>query len=183
MSDYIEVDNRKVLKLMDDLSFTKAETKRALKGGLRDSAKIIQKQARINLKNVRNEASGMTLKANNLLQFVRITVYKNAQGARVDVMDDKRKSTNKRLAKKGMDNKSFILKFFALGTDGRFTKSHTRTGYGRKGIRRKGKGGYRGRIGESQFFKMAVDSKKNEAERTLQTSIENQINKIVKRRK
>ena len=43
----IEVDKTKINKMLDDLSFTKAEAKKALKGGLRDSAKIIQKQARI----------------------------------------------------------------------------------------------------------------------------------------
>ena len=38
----IEVDKTKINRLMDDLSFTKAEAKRALKGGLRESAKVIQ---------------------------------------------------------------------------------------------------------------------------------------------
>jgi hypothetical protein len=178
----IEVDKTKINRLMDDLSFTKAEAKRALKGGLRESAKVIQKQAKINLKAVRNQASGTTLKAQNLVQFVRIAVYKSGTGARIDIMDDKRKSTYKRLAKKGKDNKSFILKFFATGTDDRYTKSHTKAGYGRR-TERSGRGGFRGRIGKSNFFKLAVDSKQKEAERMLSNSIIEQINKIVKRRK
>lgn len=179
----IEVDKTKINRLMDELSFTKAEAKRALKGGLRESAKVIQKQARINLKSVRNQASGTTLKAQNLVQFVRIAVYKSGTGARIDIMDDKRKSTNQRLAKKGKDNKSFILKFFATGTDARFTKSHKKTGYGRRGVKRSGRGGYRGVIGKSNFFKLAVDAKQKEAEKMLSNSIIEQINKIVKRRK
>lgn len=179
----IEVDKAKINKMLDDLSFTKAEAKKALKGGLRDSAKIIQKQARINLKGVRNQASGTTLKAQNLIQFVRIAVYKSGTGARVDIMDDKRKSTNKRLERKGQDNKSFLLKFFATGTDGRFTKSHKRIGYGKRVAKRSGRGGYRGVIGKSDFFKKAVDAKQKEAENMLSKAIVEQINKIVKRRK
>lgn len=178
----IVVDTAKINALMEDLSLKKGEAKSAFKKGLRQSAQIIQRQARMNLRSVVNQASGTTLNSKNLVQFIRIMVYRNAQGARVDIMDDKRKSTNLRLEKKGLENKSFILKFFALGTQDRYTKSHSKSGYGRN-TKRKGRGGYRGRIGTSQFFRRAVDSKKTEAESMLEKSIIEQINKVVKRRK
>lgn len=177
------VDVQRINLLFNSLKMSNKEAKAAVKGGLRKSAQVIQKQARMNLRGVRNEATGKTLSSKNLLQFVRITVYKQAQGARVDVMDDKRKSTNARLARKGMDNKSFILKFFAMGTEDRYTKSHQRWGHGRKGIKRSGRGGFRGRIGNSQFFRMAVDAKQKQAEAMLEDSIVEYINKIVKRRR
>lgn len=180
---YVEVDSRKINFLFDSLKMSNKEAKAAVKGGLRKSARIIQKQARMNLKGVRNEATGKTLNSKNILQFVNLAVYKNASGARVDVMDDKRKSTNARLERKGMANKSFILKFFAAGTEIRFTKSHKKSGFGRKHIKRSGRGGFRGKIGNSQFFKKAVDAKKKEAEEMLEDSIVEFINKVVKRRR
>lgn len=184
MSDgRVEVDVKRVNGLLNGLKMTNKEAKAAIKGGLRKSMQIVQKQARTNLKGVKNEATGQTLDSKHLLQFVRLIVYKDAQGASVNVMDDKRKSTNTRLQKKGMENKSFTLKFFAAGTDERYTKSHTRTGQGRKGIRRKGKGGYRGRIGKSGFLKKAYDLKKREAERTLEEAIMKHIIKVANRRK
>lgn len=182
-NNYIHVDVGRINFLINSLKMSNKEAKKAIKGGLRKSSQIIQKQARVNLKGVKNEATGKTLKSNNLLQFVRISVYKNAQGARVDVMDDKRKSTNVRLQRKGMDNKSFTLKFFATGTDDRYTKSHVKRGFGRKNIKRSGKGGFRGKIGNSQFFRKAVDAKKKEAEGALENSIVEYINKVVSRRK
>lgn len=177
------VDSRKINALFNELSFNKGEAKQALKGGLRKSAQIIQKQARLNLQSVRNRASGTTLNSKNLMQFVKITVYRNAKGVRIDIMDDKRASTNKRLQKSGIENKSFILKFFALGTDARYTKSHKRTGYSRRTAKRIGRGGYRGIIGESQFFRLAVEAKKEDAENMLEKAIIEQIKRVVKRRK
>ena len=179
----IEVDTGRINELFNALKMTNKEAKAAIKGGLRRSAQVIQRQARMNLKGVTNEATGKPLNARTLLPYVRVTVYKSAQGARVDVMDDKRKSTNIRLSRKGKENKSFILKFFATGTEPRYTKSHIRTGIGRDNIKRKGKGGYRGRIGNSKFFKMAVEAKKVEAEKMLEDAIVDYISKIIKRRK
>ena len=67
---YVEVDSRKINFLFDSLKMSNKEAKAAVKGGLRKSARIIQKQARMNLKGVRNEATGKTLNSKNLLQFV-----------------------------------------------------------------------------------------------------------------
>ena len=179
----VEVDVKRINALLNGLKMTNKEAKRAIKGGLRKSMQVVQRQARMNIRGVKNEASGRTLDSRNLLQFVRLIVYKNAQGASVNVMDDKRKSTNARLQKRGMDNKSFTLKFFAKGTDDRYTKSHTRSGQGRKGIRRSGRGGFRGRIGNSGFLSRAYAAKRQEAERMLEDSIVEYINKVVSKRR
>lgn len=177
------VDSSKINLLFERLNMSNKEAKAAIKGGLRKSAQVIQKQVRTNLKGVRNEATGKTLNSKNLLQFVNLVVYKSARGARVDVMDDKRKSTNMRLQRKGMENKSFILKFFATGTEDRYTRSHRKSGFGRKNLKRSGRGGFRGKIGNSQFFRIAVYNKKREAEDMLEDSIVEYINKIVSRRR
>lgn len=182
-SGRVEVDVNRINGLLNGLKMTNKEAKAAIKGGLRKSMQIVQRQARTNLKGVKNEATGKTLDSKHLLQFVRLIVYKNAQGASVNVLDDKRKSTNARLQKKGMGNKSFTLKFFAKGTDDRYTKSKKRWGFGRKGIFRKGKGGFRGRIGDSGFLSRAYEQKGKEAERMLEEEIVKYINKVVNRRK
>lgn len=179
----IEVDVKRINALLNGLKMTNKEAKRAIKGGLRKSMQVVQRQARMNLRGVKNEATGKTLDSRNLLQFVRLIVYKDAQGASVNVMDDKRKSTNARLEKKGMANKSFTLKFFAAGTQDRYTKSHNRSGRGRKGINRSGRGGFRGKIGNSGFLSRAYDAKKREAEKMLEDSIVEYINKVVNRRR
>ena len=182
-SGRVEVDVNRINGLFNGLKMTNKEAKAAIKGGLRKSMQVVQKQARTNLKGVKNEATGKTLDSKHLLQFVRIIVYKNAQGASVNVLDDKRKSTNARLQKKGMENKSFTLKFFAKGTEDRYTKSKVRMGFGRKGIRRKGKGGFRGKIGNSGFLRRAYEQKGKEAERILEEEIVKYINKVVSRRR
>ena len=179
----VVVDVQRINALLNGLKMSNKEAKRAIKGGLRKSMQVVQRQARINLRGVKNEATGKTLDSRNLLQFVRLIVYKNAQGASVNVMDDKRKSTNARLEKKGMANKSFTLKFFSAGTNDRYTKSHTRSGFGRKGIKRSGRGGFRGRIGYSGFLARAYESKKREAEQMLEDSIVEYINKVVSKRR
>lgn len=179
----IEVDVTRINALLNGLKMTNKEAKQAIKGGLRKSMQVVQRQARMNLRSVKNEATGKTLDSRNLLQFVRLIVYKSAQGASVNVMDDKRKSTNARLEKKGMANKSFTLKFFAAGTQDRYTKSHNRSGRGRKGIKRNGRGGFRGKIGNSGFLSRAYDAKKREAEKMLEDSIVEYINKVVNRRR
>lgn len=181
----IEVDASKLNKMLDRLNLNNKETKLAFKRGFRKSAQVIRKQAQENLKTVKNKG-GDTLNYRNLLQFVNMTIYRSGTGARVDVMDNKKKSTNVRLAKKGMANKSFTLKFFAMGTKNRYTKGHRKTytnawSYKAR-VKRVGKGGYRGRIGRSDFFKRAVDSRRRDAEMILEKSIIEQIKKIVRKR-
>lgn len=186
MSEYIQVDASKVNDLLKRLSVTDKEAKKAFRTALRKSAGVIQKQVRENMKGVRNQATGKTLKYKNLLQFVNLTIYKDLQGARVDIMDNKKKSTNERLAKKGLSNKSFTLKFFSMGTQDRYTRGHRKyytNAFSYKiRVKRKGKGGYRGRIGKSDFFKNAVSGKQQEAETLLGKMIVEHINKVVSKR-
>lgn len=170
-SGHVKVNVARINAMFNGLKMTNKEAKAAIKGGLRKSMQVVQKQARANLKGVKNEATGKTLDSKNLLQFVRLIVYKNAQGASINVLDDKRKSTNARLQKKGMENKSFTLKFFATGTEYRYTR------------RRKGKGGFRGKIGNSGFLRRAFEQKRQEAERILEEEIVKYINKVVSRRR
>lgn len=175
----ITVDNARVKALLDELSLTNKETRTAFRGGIRKAAALIQKQARQNLDGVINEASGTRLSSKNLKRWVRLTVYKSSSGARVDVMGKPRK---KNITADDRDYKEFIIRFFAIGTKPRYTKSHTRSGHG-ENIKRTGRGGYRGRIGNSQFFAKAVDSKQKAAEQSLEQSIVDHINKVVKKRR
>ena len=178
----VVVDVQRINALLNGLKMSNKEAKRAIKGGLRKSMQMVQRQARINLRGVKNEATGKTLDSRNLLQFVRLIVYKNAQGASVNVMDDKRKSTNARLEKKGMANKSFTLKFFASGTEDRYTKNRKRS-FVDNVLGRNKRGGFRGRIGYSGFLARAYESKKRKAEQMLEDSIVEYINKVVSKRR
>lgn len=167
MSEYVHVDMRQFNGLVNALKTTNAETKKVFRTGLRKGAQVIQKQARVNMKGVVNQATGKPLKAQHMTRFVRITVYKDARGARVDILPDRRKSTKKKLDEFGIENRSYIVRFFATGTKDRYTKSHRRYGQGRRGIKRKGKGGYRGFIGRTGFFEDAVNVKRANAEEVL----------------
>lgn len=178
----VVVDVQRINALLNGLKMSNKEAKRAIKGGLRKSMQVVQRQARMNLRGVKNEATGKTLDSRNLLQFVRLIVYKDAQGASVNVMDDKRKSTNVRLEKKGMKNKSFTLKFFASGTEDRYTKNRKRS-FVDKVLGRNKRGGFRGKIGNSGFLSRAYDAKKREAEQMLEDSIVEYINKVVSKRR
>ncbi|MFK2026477.1 hypothetical protein ACIXIR_20805 [Bacteroides fragilis] len=68
-----------------------------------------------------------------LKKEINIAVYRNASGARVDLLDKRRKGS-----------KQFVLKFFESGTKERATN----------------RGANRGIIEATHFFKSAVDSKK-----------------------
>lgn len=185
MSDNVQVivDTDKINRMIDELRMSDRETRQAVRRGISQAAGLIQKQAKNNLSTVTN-SDGTSLDSKNLKQFVRLTVYKDTQGARVDILDDKRGSTNRRLAKKGLENKSFVLKFFELGAVDRYRKSRKiiRIG-GRKNYTRTGKGGYTGTIVASHFFTQAVSSKQGEAERVLESFIINNIQRVANKRK
>ena len=182
-SEFVHVDMRQFNGMVNAMKMTNAEAKKAVKGGLRKGAQVIQKQARKNLKGVVNQASGRPLKSRNLTQFVRVTVYKNAKGARVDILPDKRKSTKARLKKRNLDNRSYIIRFFSTGTKERYTKGHRRYGQGRKGITWTGKGGYRGRIADSGFFADAVYYSKAKAEQVIREAMRHYFLEIRRKRK
>ena len=122
------------------------EAKKAIKSGLRKSASIIRKQAQKNW--VASVPGGAGLK-----KEINIAVYRNASGARVDLLDKRRNQ--------------FVLKFFESGTEQRATN----------------RGANRGIIEATHFFKSAVDSKKSEAENSLERNILDSIQKVIDKKK
>lgn len=143
----VEVDASKVNALLASLN--DKEAKKAIKSGLRKSASIIRKQAQKNW--VASVPGGAGLK-----KEINIAVYRNASGARVDLLDKRRKGS-----------KQFVLKFFESGTKERATN----------------RGANRGIIEATHFFKSAVDSKKSEAENSLERNILDSIQKVIDKKK
>lgn len=150
----VEVDAKKVNELLTALN--DQEAKRAIKAGLRKSALIIRKQVQSNLISVVPGAGHSSTGHKPLKNEINIAVYRNASGARVDLLDKRRKGS-----------RAFMLKFFEAGTKERATK----------------KGANRGSINASYFFKSAVESKKAEAEQSLERNILESINKVIAKKK
>ncbi|MDR1556798.1 MAG: hypothetical protein LBS88_07205 [Tannerellaceae bacterium] len=148
--DYrVKVDVKEINALLSQLN--DRQSKNAIKSGLRKSASIIRKDAQQNL-------SSAIPKARRLRNDINLTVYKDASGARVDLLDHRKKGS-----------KQFILKFFELGTD--------------DGSRNRA-GNFRGkRIAEYRFLKQATESKKAEAERVLESNIIASINRVIEKNK
>ena len=142
----IIVDAKRINEMLAQLN--DKDAKKAIKSALRKSVSIIRKEAQNNLSTV--------VKSNNLKKEVHLAVYRNASGARVDLLDRRKKGS-----------KAFTLKFFELGTNERATN----------------KGANRGTITASYFFRTAVESKKNEAEKSLEQNIVNSIMKVVNKKK
>lgn len=164
----VKVDVARVVALLKELNMTMPESKKALKRALGASARIIQKQAKANLGNVTNGASGSTLKADGLKRFVRYKVYRDANGAWVHIQKSKGK------------NKSYMLKWFEEGTDERYNGRRKRKILWNRKLSKKR---YTGYIRPSHFFSTAVKSKKNEAEDRLEELIIKYIKKVAEKRK
>lgn len=174
----VQVDTREVLNLLKNLNLDTKETNKAFRGAFMKAGTIIQRQAKQNLKSVTTKSG--TLKSASLVNFVRKAVYKDGRGVYVTALPDLRGSTSKRLAKKGLKNKSFVLRFIESGTEERWAGTKRRNGTIKGVIKTKN---YRGRIQASNFFSRAVSSKQKEAEQNLNRMIKEHINKIVKKRK
>lgn len=142
----VEVDVKRVNELLTRLN--DKEAKNAIKAGIRKSALIIRKQAQSNWISACPDGE-------RLAKEINIAVYKNASGARIDLLD-----------KRKPNSKQFVLKFFENGTKERATK----------------KGANRGIINATHFFKNAVESKKSEAEKSLEENILNSIAKAVNKK-
>lgn len=139
----VEVDVERVNKLLARLN--DKEAKKAIKSALRKSASIIRKEAQKNW--VASVPNGAHMK-----KEINIAVYRNASGARIDLLDKRRKNS-----------KQFTLKFFNSGTGDRRTK-------GRKGANR-------GKINATNFFDNAVSTQKGNSEKSLDSNIINAIMK------
>ena len=165
----VEVDAKKVNELLDRLNDD--EAKKAIKSALRKSILIIRKQAQENLVSAVTDAefgstkNGVSFKP--LKNEINIAVYRNASGARVDLLDRRKKGS-----------RAYMLKWFESGTKERFTKeSSTRSFWTNK------KAAYRGTINASHFFSNAVKSKQKEAENSLEKNIIDSIMKVVNKKK
>lgn len=91
----VEVDTKKVNELLDRLNDD--EAKKAIKSALRRSILIIRKQAQENLVSAVTDAefsstkNGSTFKP--LKNEINVAVYRNASGARVDLIDRRKKGS------------------------------------------------------------------------------------------
>lgn len=142
----VEVDVKQVNELLSRLN--DKEAKKAIKSAIRKSALIIRKQAQSNWISACPDGE-------RLAKEINIAVYRNASGARVDLLDKRKKGS-----------KQFVLKFFNSGTQERATK----------------KGANRGIINATYFFNNAVESKKDEAEKSLNENIINAIAKAANKK-
>lgn len=154
----VVVDVEKINRLLTQLN--DKEVKKAIKAAIRKSALIIRKGAQSNLVSLFPNANktvtknGITHKP--LKNDINLAVYRNASGARIDLLDKRKK-----------DARSYVLRFIELGTTERATK----------------KGANRGNMKAYNFFSDAVTDKKAEAESTLEQNIVDAINKIVNKNK
>lgn len=154
----VEVDADKVNRLLTQLN--DKEAKKAIKSAIRKSALIIRKQAQQNLvasfPNTKTSATKKGVTYKPLKNEINISVYRNASGARIDLLD----------RRKG-GSRAYILKFMELGTNERATN----------------KGANRGSMNACYFFRDAVNAKKVEAENALEQNIMDAINKVVSKNK
>ena len=92
---HVEVDTKKVNESLDRLNDD--EAKKAIKSALRRSILIIRKQAQENLVSAVTDAefsstkNGSTFKP--LKKEINVAVYRNASGARVDLIDRRKKGS------------------------------------------------------------------------------------------
>lgn len=132
--------------------------KTALRNGLKKSLKIVQKEAKKNLKSVTPRYnSGRNQWGLRLIRGIMLKLYKaqkNDIRGVVEIMG-KGKSAD------------FRLKFFENGTQSRFTKN----------------GWYRGKMKVTPFFNPAIESTKSEVEASLegnyQEALEKAYNKFI----
>lgn len=154
----VEVDTKRVNELLDRLNDD--EAKKAIKSALRKSILIIRKQAQDNLVMSVNNAefsssrNGTTFKP--LKNEINLVVYRNASGARVDMIDRRKK-----------DSRAYMLKWFESGTKERATKKNAN----------------RGSINASRFFSNAVKSKQKDAESSLEKNVIDSIMKASNKKK
>lgn len=154
----VEVDVKRVNELLDRLNDN--EARKSIQSALRKSILIIRKQAQENLVSAVNKAefsstkNGATFKP--LKNEINIAVYRNASGARIDLLDKRKKGS-----------RAYMLRWFESGTKDRATKKEAN----------------RGSINASRFFSNAVRSKQKEAEGSLEKNIIDSITKIANKKK
>ena len=154
----VEVDTQRINGLLDRLN--DGEARKAIKSALRKSILIIRKQAQDNLVSAVIDAEFPSTKNGTsykpLKNEINITVYRNASGSRVDMIDRRRKGS-----------RAYMLKWFESGTKVRATKKRAN----------------RGSINAFHFFSNAVKSKQKEAEDSLEKNIIDSIMKVANKKK
>lgn len=149
----IEVDDRQVMALLDDL--TGREVQRVERQVLRQSGSMLIKQTRANLRASVRNTNKRSRFGKSMQSGVKQRIIKNDGDfeSKVHIMGD------------------FRLKFFELGTQERHTKSAKAISNGDRTRYRTGKGRRTGRIKPIYFFKRAKN--------TMEPIIYNNINKRV----
>lgn len=165
----IVVDVDKVNRLLKDLKMSTPEARKAIRGALVSSARIIQRQARTNLMSVKNK-DGSLLKSENLKGWVRYSVYRGNDGVRVHVQQSFFKKWNP----------SFLLRFFEAGTNDRYNRKLRAGRLKGRALRKKR---YTGRILESKFFSKSVEMRRRWAEEKLKYNLIRYIERIARKRK
>lgn len=167
-SDGFQINDEEVRKKFEELEPKKQKT--AFKGALKESAKILQKEAKKSLKrkigtkkansknwwNEKKLSSGIVVSADKYNQGNKYIV-EDKYFSKVHIMGD------------------FRLKFFEKGTSERSWKRHTN----KDGSIGKGTGKMTG----TYFFKEANEAKGEEAMKSLDKNLDKIINKILARKK
>lgn len=135
-----------------------SKLKTALRSGLKKSLRIVQKEAKNNLKRVTPRYnSGKNQWGLRLIRGIMVKLYKEQKNDVRGVIE---------IMGKGK-SADFRLKFFENGTQARFTKN----------------GWHRGKMKSTPFFTPAVESTKSEVEASLdgnyQEALENAYNKFI----
>ena len=163
------VDDKKVLAMFGE--FNETNRKRVFRSALRQSAGILVRQTKMNLRSI--ETSGGRLRTNTpnkwngkkMEQGIKYKVARDVRSVKIHLLGD------------------FRLKFFEMGTKDRYTKGHKitgsywsrGTGRGRKYLIRTGKGGYRGAIDSNRFFAKS----KSETESLIFDQMDSRISRNV----
>lgn len=166
------VDANRLNEQLKTHRMTTSESRRAIRNGLAAAGRIIRNQARSNLKTVSGKHGVINYAP--LLRFVKLKVYKDSRGVRIDILGGSTKRQRASYQKKGIKDLSYVMKFFDLGTKDRYNKRRNyRTLYPKR---------YTGRIQASGFFQKSVQTKSQDAQDKLQEFIEKQIERIARKK-
>ncbi len=146
----IEVDDRAAVRMFREMDFK--NQRQVFRSTLHTCGNILIRQAQKNIRSIDTKNGKIYIKnkskytGKTMDRGIKKYVWRNLKGVTVTIAGKD----------PGID---FRLRFFATGTKDRYTKGHKITGSywsgGRKYLIRKGKGGYRGRIVASHFFRNA----------------------------
>lgn len=164
------IDAHQLYRLIDDLDLSNRDMNRAMKKALAVSSRIIQVEAKKNLKGVSYKNGGIK-NAGFLSKGIATAVYKSGRGANIGLFDNRKSTVSYRGGK--YKNPAYILRFIELGTAVRELK----------GRGKYKKGTNRGVLEAKPFFSSAVQSKHKAAQDLLNDGIEKEIIKIANKKR